>query len=281
VNEATPHFEEALRLRKARLGPDHLDTLESMYGLSWAYASVGRLDEAISLDKEVLRLRKAKLGPDHPDTLEAMWAVAVAYEAEGRLDEAIPLLVEVLKLREARLGHEDSWTLQSMHGLADAYTEADRLDEAIPLFEEQLRLWKVKLSPNHPKTLESQDCRDAALGRKWLQQKEYAKAEPLLHHNLWHIRRGDGWYRSRSESLLGESLLGQKRYAEAEPHLIGGYKGMKQHAAKIPAPFKHYLTEAGERVVRLYDDWGKLKEAAEWRAKLGRELPAVNNVPKP
>jgi non-specific serine/threonine protein kinase/serine/threonine-protein kinase len=75
--------------------------------------------------------------------------------------------------------------------------------------------------------------------------------------------------------------LGQKKYPEAVPRLIGGYEGMKQHAAKIPAPFKHYLTEAGERVVRLYDEWGKPEKAAEWRAKLARELPAVNNVPKP
>ena len=103
----------------------------------------------------------------------------------------------------------------------------------------------------------------------------------MLHRNLRHIRRGDRWYRFRSESLLGESLLGQKKFDEAEPHLIAGYEGMKQHAAKIPAPFKHYLTEAGERVVRLYDDWGKPEEAAEWRARLARELPAENKEPKP
>ena len=56
---------------------------------------------------------------------------------------------------------------------------------------------------------------------------------------------------------------------------------MKQREAKIPAPLKRHLTEAGERVVRLYDDWGKPKEAADWRAKLASELPAENNEPKP
>ena len=136
--------------------------------------------------------------------------------------------------------------------------------------------------PRPPLTLGAQDRRDAALGRKWLQQKEYAKAEPLLDQELvTPVGEANDWYRFRNESLLGESLLGQKKFAEAERHLIGGYEGMKQHAAKIPAPFKHYLTEAGERVVRLYDDWGKPKEAAEWRAKLTRELPAENNEPKP
>ena len=200
-----------------------------------------------------------------------MWAVAVSYRANGRLDEAIPLFEEALKLRKARLGPDDLLTLQSMWGLAGAYTEADRLDEAIRLSEEAFELRKAKLGPDHPTTLEIRDVRDAALGRKWLQQKEYAKAEPLLRHDLSHHKRGpDNWYRFRSESLLGESLLGQKKFAEAEPLLIEGYEGMKRHAAKIPAPLKHYLTEAGERVVRLYEDWGKPEKAAKWRAKLAR-----------
>jgi hypothetical protein len=56
---------------------------------------------------------------------------------------------------------------------------------------------------------------------------------------------------------------------------------MKEREAKIPAELKRHLTEAGERVVRLYDEWGKPEEAAKWRAKLSRELPAENNEPKP
>ena len=43
---------------------------------------------------------------------------------------------------------------------------------------------------------------------------------------------------------------------------------MKRYAAKIPAPRKHYLTEAGERVLQLYEDWGKPEEAAKWRKEL-------------
>jgi hypothetical protein len=91
----------------------------------------------------------------------------------------------------------------------------------------------------------------------------------------------DGWNTFQTQSLLGAALLGQQKYAEAEPLLIKGYEGLKQHEAKIPTPLKRYLTEAGQRVVRLYDGWGKPEEAAKWRAKLARELPAENNVPKP
>ena len=168
-----------------------------------------------------------------------------------------------------------------MWGLASAYTEADRLDEAIPLSGEAFELRKAKLGPDHQMTLEMRDVRDAALGRKWLRQKEYTKAEPLLRDDLLRHGKDNDWYRFHCESLLGESLLGQKKFGDAEPFLITGYKGMKEREAKIPATLKHHLTEAGERLVRLYDEWGKPEGAAKWRAKLARELPAVNNVPKP
>ena len=64
-------------------------------------------------------------------------------------------------------------------------------------------------------------------------------------------------------------MLGQKKYAEAEPLLLQGYEGMKQREAKIPAQFRQVsLTEALERLVKLYEDWDKPGEAANWKKKL-------------
>ena len=61
--------EETLALQKAKLGPDHPDTLRSMNNLANSYAAAGQNDRALKLREETLALRKAKLGPDHPDTL--------------------------------------------------------------------------------------------------------------------------------------------------------------------------------------------------------------------
>jgi tetratricopeptide (TPR) repeat protein len=220
------------------------------------------------LSEEVLRLRKAKLGPDHPDTLHSMWAVAAGYWLNGQIDEAIALNEETLKLRKAKLGPDHYWTLQSISGLAWQYQSADRLDEAILLSEEALELYKAKLGPDHPETLAVRDNRDMILGRKWLRQKEYTKAEPLLRHDLSRRGQATNWFRFHSESLLGASLLGQKKFGDAEPFLIQGYEGLKQREAKTPAPLRHHLTEAGERVVRLYEAMGRTETADEWRRKL-------------
>jgi tetratricopeptide (TPR) repeat protein len=276
--EALPLFEKALKSYTAVLGPDHPDTLESMFGLAWAYWAAGRLDEYTSLVEEVLRLRKAKLGPDHPDTLHSMWAVAVAYDINGRLPEAVTLHEEALELRKAKRGPDHPETLQSMKGLAWAYLDADRLDEAIRLSEEALELHKAKLGLDHPESRDIMAVHAGAVGRMRLQQKRYPEAEPLLRDDLSRHGKATTWHRFRSESLLGASLLGQKKFGDAEPLLIKGYKGMKEEA-KISAERKHHLNEAGERVVRLYDEWGKPEEAAKWRAKL--QLPAETDRPKP
>ena len=80
----------------------------------------------------------------------------------------------------------------------------------------------------------------------------------------------DDWLTFNARSVLGGCLVGQEKYAEAEPLILAGYEGMKAREAKIPPPGKPYFTEAAERVVKLYEAWGKPEKAAEWRAKLAK-----------
>jgi tetratricopeptide (TPR) repeat protein len=101
---ALPLLEETLRLLKARLGPDHPDTLMSMANLAMAYLDAKKLDLALPLLEETFKLSKAKLGPDHPHTLTRMDNLAMGYQDAGKLDRALPLWEETLKLRKAKLG---------------------------------------------------------------------------------------------------------------------------------------------------------------------------------
>jgi hypothetical protein len=74
--------------------------------------------------------------------------------------------------------------------------------------------------------------------------------------------------------LRGGALLGQQQYAAAEPLLVSGYQGLKQRDATIPAEDQVRLTDALERLVQLYEAWGKKDEAAKWR----QELEAMRNA---
>jgi hypothetical protein len=61
--------------------------------------------------------------------------------------------------------------------------------------------------------------------------------------------------------------------------VLSGYEGMKAREAKIPPPSKPRFTEAAERVVRLYEEWGKKDKAAEWRTKLAEPTDGTRNEP--
>ena len=78
----------------------------------------------------------------------------------------------------------------------------------------------------------------------------------------------DSWERYWSQNLLGASLAGQSQYAEAEPLLVSGYQGMMQRQAAIPLEDRLVLSQAGERIVQLYENWEKPEKAAEWRERL-------------
>jgi hypothetical protein len=56
---------------------------------------------------------------------------------------------------------------------------------------------------------------------------------------------------------------------------------MKQRAAKIPAGGEYDLTEAIERMVRLYEAWNKPAEAVKWRKELdATKKDSPGEVPK-
>jgi tetratricopeptide (TPR) repeat protein len=141
--EALKLCEETLVLQKAKLGPDHPDTLDSMHNLAEFYRRAGRLAEALKLHEETLALRQAKLGPDHPRTLGSQVAVARSLLELGRSAEAIALARQASELFEQRHGTDASSLYkaacyravtaaairasdQSAQGAKEADAEADR-----------------------------------------------------------------------------------------------------------------------------------------------------------
>jgi hypothetical protein len=68
-DDALPLLREVLTLQRAKLGPDHRDTLASMGGLALAYMRAGQWSEAVRLSEETLKLCKANLDPEDALTL--------------------------------------------------------------------------------------------------------------------------------------------------------------------------------------------------------------------
>ena len=143
-------LKKSTETRRARLGPDHSDTLSVSNNLAYAYDLAGKLDLALPVYEETLKLPKARLGPNHPDTVSSMHFLGTAYDRAGKLALALPLLEETLKVRKALLGRDHTDTLASMTNLAVVYQEAGKLDLALPLFKEQYKLRQSHARPLSP-----------------------------------------------------------------------------------------------------------------------------------
>jgi tetratricopeptide (TPR) repeat protein len=308
-------FEEALRRMESALGPDHPDTLKSRNNLAVAYLNAGRTDAAIALHEATLELLEAKLGPDHRSTLQSRNNLASAYYEAGRLSAAIALDEGTFRRMESALGPDHPDTLASRNNLALSYLNAGRLSAAIGLFERALGLYESKLGADHPDTLMSRvnlagaykslgrsaeaeglyrevlDRRRkavqpdspllaedlSALGAHLLSQSRWSEAKTFLHECLAIRAKAtpDDWSRYDAMSLLGGALTGQGRYAEAESLVVAAYEGMKAREASIAMPERACLREAAERVVHLYESWGRPDQADAWKDKVGMpDLPA-------
>jgi tetratricopeptide (TPR) repeat protein len=301
-------YQQTLELEDKKLGPDHPKTLITRSSLAAAYWAAGQTQEAIELYQRTLGLQEKKLGPDHPDTLTSRHSLAVACWSLGQLERSVPLFEETLRRRIKTLGADHPATIHTAFNLGANQRDAGRLDEAVHVFNDWLARAAKVLSQDHPTFIFGRNAaaltheragrpergepllREAAdlvkrqagansapyagqlaeLGSNLLQQQKWAAAESTLRGCLA-IRQKlapDAWTTSNTESMAGGSLVGQKKYVEAEPLLIKGYEGLKAKAKEIPSHGRMRLPEAAERLVRLYEDWGKPTEAARWKKEL-------------
>jgi tetratricopeptide (TPR) repeat protein len=111
-------------------------------------------------------------------------------------------------------------------------------------------------------------------GRGLVEKQEYADAEPLLRQCLAARMKAlppSHWLTAQAQSVLGAALAGQEKFDEAEPLLLQGCAGLMD-APEASDSDRH---QAVQRVVDLYEAWGRPDQAAEWRSR----LPAIDPVP--
>ena len=192
------------------------------------------------------------------------------YEDAGQYLESAARQEKVLALRASTVGRD--WYV--MQTCAKAYQRSGRLDEADRLLREVLEHQRQR----GDSTGQVQLARTLAmLSLNLLLQNRPAEAEPVAREAVALFENNhttDREYRHPYMlNLVGGALLGQKRYAEAEPLLLQGYEGMKQGEATMTGQERYRLTEAGERVVRYFEETKQPGKAREWREKLSAKTP--------
>jgi serine/threonine protein kinase len=260
-------LKEALQIQKAVLGPRHPDVARTLVWLADLRDSTGNYSEAEELCKQAISIHRERLGPKHFDLSTSLFRLGSVLEHQKMFQGSEAAFGEALVIRREAMpmGLDVAWTLFHL-----ARTEAGqgRLAEAEAHGREALDI------------RDTVTTEDVASDAYWLFVRELAEVlrlekkqeqvETLYRHAM--ERQGDSlqpddWMPLKKKSRLAGALLAQKRHAEAEPLAVAAYEGLKQRETNIPPAFKGCVKESLERVVQIYEEWGRQEKAIEWREK--------------
>ena len=252
LDGAVAEYREAIRL-----GPQGT---AARWNLVDVLRSQGKLEQCIAEYREAIRLE--------PDDAFAHFSLGMALDRQGKLDDAIAAYREAIRLEPDNAD------------IVGRFREAVRLrgkpETETNELRAQMELARKKFGSTDPQTASAL----AQLGANLVRQGKWSEAEPVLRECLA-IRektQPDAWNTFNTRSQLGAILLGQGKYADAEPMILSGYEGLKARVGKNPAGSEKRLAEASERIVPLYEAWGKKDKAEEWRARLAKRTPAEKLV---
>lgn len=148
---------DALGVREELLGPEHMETLDSLNSLGMALGRLGRYDEAKKLHQKAMEAKERTLGAGNDDTLTSKLNLAFIYNLEGHWTEAEKLLKQILevasKVEVGAEGHMHDVKLYTLTALATAYENLGHWEDAIEMKKQVLATREAQLGPDHPKTL--------------------------------------------------------------------------------------------------------------------------------
>ncbi len=285
-DEAEPRLRRALAIQRSVVGVASPNVLALTNDLGHVLWRLGKRDEARAVLREALDIGRARL---RGQRMHSQCAANLAQYVEG--DECARLVEEAL----AVAGDLDAgFRRQLAMNLAVGFYGLSRWEEAARLFAEALPHLeglpvgeRTRLDYLHAaaatflslgraadaegparESLELRRRLDVDVWRGCLflgaaleGQEKHAAAEPLLREALPAIVAGS-WLHAWATSLLGGALAGQGRFEEAKPLVVGGYEALAP-----PPDVDLHKRAALERVVKLYEAWGKPQEAEEWRAR--------------
>jgi hypothetical protein len=256
-----------------------------MYWLAGHVARRGRLEEAEALAARCVDQARRLAGDDLVVTLAAQNTLVGVYIAREDPAPAEPLAMNVVDGMRRCFGRQHPFTLKASLRMIRVYQLQGRHAQAAPLLSESLTTARKVHEDDHPVVSAVLQL----LARSLLEEKKYAEAERHLRECLQGLvqERSDRLTRSDSpvfvQGLLGESLLGQGKYAEAEPLLLASCEGLRERPdacdpEAIPARERLGIV-ALERMVGLYDAWGRPGPAEAWRKELAARARSADQGP--
>lgn len=172
IDEAAEEFREASRLNRAEYGPEHPETLQSLYSLIELEQGRGHWEAAAPLVAEMLPIQRRFSPPSNPYVYINLSRLARNHLELERFEAAAPLAREFRELMSKRPA-ADRERLYSEALLGAVLTGLGRLEEAEPLLHDATGGAADTTGPWPPWTLYG-----PATGREWLARLYDARGRP-------------------------------------------------------------------------------------------------------
>jgi len=247
-------------------GREHEHAITATSSLAQVHLALKNWDKAAPLLEDVVAWRRRELGDAHPRTLIALNNLAFMYmNGPEAYDKALPLFEEVLEARTRVLGEDHRRTLISMENLGVLHKRMGNLEQSAELLEREVELAKTALGERSSDTAYAYNN----LASTYTAMDRHDDAERLYRLTL-DVRRE--LYDPGHPSLLlsmrnhAAALVRLQRYAEAEQLLLERHAMCVEHHG----PDSPRTRKAIDKLIELYEQWGRGEKAAEWRAKLSK-----------
>ena len=155
------HHEDALSIQEAelamerRLGASEYNILVMQGNLAMTYARLGRVEQALQIERDIYRGRLKLNGEEHEDTLTAANNYANSLVYLRRFEEAKALLRKMIPVARRVLGECNQTTLMTRWNYAgaicnDTAATLDDLREAVTTLEDAGRIARRVFGGAHP-----------------------------------------------------------------------------------------------------------------------------------
>lgn len=162
---AKSELKAAIELQTKVLGPDHLETLDTINAMGRLEYKLGHYAEAGAIHRRVLEQETLMQGAEHPTTLWTMYNLAKALDRQSNFEEAEKVYRLNVTLRTKVLGPNHPHTLVSTNSLGLLLAKRNKLDEAENLLRANIEVLRRTLGREHPNTLNAMANLVAVLNR--------------------------------------------------------------------------------------------------------------------
>ena len=257
--ESETLYREALAMRERLYDGPHPDVAHTLNHLARLYANKGDYAAAEPIARQALAMRIEVFGEEHVETTASMGNLAGILGGLGQHAEQATYYRRALEIVQTMLGPEHPYVAALSYSLGASLQAAGNLTDAERHFRESLTLHRALFPDGHANTAYPL----IRLGALLTETGRAGEAEPLLREAIT-LRTdalgADHWQVAVARSTLGLCLTEAGRYTEAEPLLIESFETLRA----THGPDDDRVQTARERVVQLYEAWGRTEQIARF-----------------